>query len=149
MKLDLTALGVVCAAVFSFSGCATSSQLTSNDTNLCVNVVNHGYPEPGAPLFLKPCDPWKNQQWDVNPDGTITGVGGFCLDVQGDKGIDGAAVIYTPCAGKPSQKWTASNGALIGVGGKCIDVKDGYQAPGVHLVLAACKGTPTQRWISH
>ena len=69
--------------------------------------------------------------------------------MQGDQGVNGAAVIYTPCAGKPSQKWTASNGNLIGVGGKCIDVEDGNQAPGARLVLATCSGRPTQRWISH
>ncbi len=136
------AFGAVIA--FAASGCATATQqITMGDTNMCLNVVNHGSPEPGAVVNVKPCDPWQNQQWTYNGDGTITGVGGFCIDVKGGQGVNGADVIYTPCSGAPSQKWTPSNGSFVGVGGKCLDVLDG-----LHVVLNTCNGTPTQRWIS-
>jgi hypothetical protein len=108
-----------------FVGCATAQQFTNNDSNMCMNVVNHGSPEPGAVVNLKGCDPWQNQKWSFNGNGPITGVGGFCIDVQGGAPVDGAAVIYTPCVGAPSQNWTTRNGAIIGIGGKCLDLKGG------------------------
>jgi hypothetical protein len=100
-------------------------------------------------VIIKSCDPWRNQKWSFSGNGQITGVGGFCLDVQGGAPTDGAAVIYTPCVGAPSQNWTANNGVIIGVGGKCLDIKGGNLAEGVPLVINTCNGSPSQRWISH
>src|SRR5271167_3982380 len=85
----------------SLTSCATSRQITSGNTNMCMNVENHGYPVAGTPLRVKPCDPWRNQQWILN-NGQITGVGGFCVDVQGSVASDVAQVIYVPCSGSPS-----------------------------------------------
>ncbi|HTC16694.1 MAG TPA: ricin-type beta-trefoil lectin domain protein [Steroidobacteraceae bacterium] len=133
----------------SVTGCATTSQLTSGNTNMCMNVINHGYPQPGAPVIMKVCDPWKNQQWSFNGNGVITGVGGFCLDVQGSAPKDGAAVIYTPCSGSPSQNWTASNGTIVGIGGKCLDITGGSPEQGAPLIINTCNGAPSQQWISH
>jgi hypothetical protein len=133
----------------SVVSCATTQQFTNNDSNMCMNVVNHGSPQPGAPVIMKVCDPWKNQQWSFSGNGQITGVGGFCLDVQGGAPTDGAAVLYTPCVGAPSQNWTASNGAIVGIGGKCLDVRGGAPIGGEPLVINACNGSPSQRWVSH
>jgi hypothetical protein len=133
----------------SFVGCATAQQITNNNSNMCMNVINHGSPEPGAAVIMKVCDPWKNQKWSFSGNGQITGVGGFCLDVQGSAPTDGAAVIYTPCVGSPSQNWTANNGAIIGIGGKCLDVTGGNPTDGTRLIIATCNGSPSQRWISH
>src|SRR5262249_46430349 len=104
-------LGIAC---ISSVGCATTMQITSGNTIMCMNVVNHGSPEHGAAVIMRGCDPWQNQQWSFNGHGPITGVGGFCVDVQGSAPVDGAAVIYTPCSGSPSQTWTASNGTIVG-----------------------------------
>src|SRR5580698_6391262 len=138
----LMALLVVAACL---SSCATPRQISSGNTNMCMNVEWHGYPVAGTPLRVKPCDPWRNQQWVLH-DGQITGVGGFCLDVQGSVATDGAPVIYVPCTGGPSQFWTATNGTIVGIGGKCVDL--GGQGPAnlTPLVIAACTGSPTQQW---
>ncbi|HXO65787.1 MAG TPA: ricin-type beta-trefoil lectin domain protein [Steroidobacteraceae bacterium] len=133
----------------AISGCATSAQITSGNTNMCMNVVNHGSPEPGARVNMKICDPWRNQQWSFNGHGQITGVGGFCLDVQGSAPNDGAAVIYTPCSGSPSQNWVAGNGTIIGIGGKCLDIGGGNPSQGAPLVINTCNGSPSQVWVSH
>jgi Ricin-type beta-trefoil lectin domain len=133
----------------SVVSCATTQQLTNNNTNMCMNVINHGSPQPGAAVIMKVCDPWRNQQWSFAGSGQITGVGGFCLDVQGSAAVNGAAVIYTPCSGSPSQNWTANNGAIIGIGGKCLDVRGGNPTQGAPLIIDDCNGSPSQRWISH
>jgi hypothetical protein len=130
------------------SSCATPRQITSGETNQCINVVNHGYPVPGTPLAMKPCDPWRNQQWTVDK-GQITGVGGFCVDVQGGAAAEGTPVIYVPCNGSPSQNWTVANGTIVGIGGKCVDITGGGPVTGAPLILAACNGGPSQRWVLH
>jgi Ricin-type beta-trefoil lectin domain len=133
----------------SMTSCATPHQITSGGTNQCINVVNHGYPVAGTQLAMKPCDPWQNQQWTVN-NGQITGVAGFCVDVQGSAAADGTPVIYVPCNGSPSQNWTVANGTIVGIGGKCVDISGGGgPVTGAPLILAVCNGSPSQQWVLH
>lgn len=134
--------------VASLCSCATSRQISSGNSNMCMNVEWHGYPVAGTPLRVKPCDPWQNQQWTLNK-GEITGVGGFCLDVQGSVASDGAPVVYVPCSGVPSQNWSAVNGTIIGIGDKCIDLGGAAPANWTPLVIATCTGSPTQQWAVH
>jgi len=149
MTKRLCALTLLSLMAISTGGCATTQQITNSNSNMCMNVVNHGSPQPGAPVIVKVCDPWQNQQWSFSGSGQITGVGGFCLDVQGGAPTDGAAVIYTPCSGAPSQNWTASNGAIVGIGGKCLDISGGYPEQRAPLVINTCNASPGQQWVSH
>jgi hypothetical protein len=149
MTKTLCALTLLSLFAISAGGCATAQQITSGDSNMCMNVVNHGSPQPGAPVIIKMCDPWRNQQWSFSGSGQITGIGGFCLDVQGSAPANGAAVIYTPCSGAPSQNWTASNGSIVGIGGKCLGIDGGNPEQGARLVIDTCNGSPSQRWGSH
>jgi hypothetical protein len=147
MKLSTTGLLVLYVVmVIPLFACATSHQITSGNTNQCMNVVNHGYPVPGTPVHVKQCDPWQNQQWSFN-NGNIVGVGGFCLDVQGSAAIEGAPILYVPCNGRPSQNWSEANGAIVGIGGKCVDVQGGAPYNQAPLILTTCNGGPTQRWV--
>jgi hypothetical protein len=145
----LGTFGALLAAALALSACATTAQITDNNSNLCINVINHGSPVPGAPVILRPCDPFQNQQWAFSGNGPITGVGGFCVDVEGSMATDGARVIYTPCNGAPSQNWNARQGSIIGIGSKCLDVAGANMAPGTSLVINACNGSPTQQWVAH
>ena len=149
MKVIFCTLALVALLTTSVTGCATTQQFTNNDTNMCMNVINHGSPQPGERVIMKVCDPLRNQQWSFSGSGQITGIGGFCLDVQGGAPVNGAAVLYTPCVGAPSQNWTANNGAIIGIGGKCLDVGGGSPTDGTPLVINVCNGSPSQRWVSH
>ena len=132
----------------SLSSCSTTSQFTSGNSNQCMNVVNHGQPEPGEPLRLKPCDPWQNQQWSLS-NGQMTGIGGFCVDVQGSAAVDGSPLIYVPCSSSPSQRWSQVNGTIVGIGGKCIDVGSDQRATWPPLVIATCNGSLSQVWVKH
>jgi hypothetical protein len=95
LTLMLVSLTLVAGSMIS---CATSRQISSGNSNMCMNVEWHGYPVAGTPIRVKPCDPWRNQQWMLNK-GQITGVGGFCLDVQGSVASEGAPVLYVPYTG--------------------------------------------------
>jgi hypothetical protein len=148
MKTFSWLLALLLSMLVSLTSCVTSRQISSGNTNMCMNVENHGYPVAGTPLRVKPCDPWKNQQWNLN-NGQITGVGGFCVDVQGSAANDGAQVIYVPCNGGPSQHWTVANGAIVGIGGKCIDIGAAAPANWTPLVIATCTGSPGQFWELH
>jgi len=142
-------VAAVLAVSAALSACASTHQISAGPTNMCMNVVNHGYPEPGAPLIVRGCDPWQNQQWTLTKGGQITGVGGFCVDVQGGTAVDGAHVIYTPCSGAASQNWTVSNGTVVGIGGKCLDIEGGNPADRAPLIIASCNGAPSQQWQIH
>jgi hypothetical protein len=139
---------VLAVVVAILTSCATPQQISSGNTNMCINVENHGYPVPGTPVRVKPCDPWRNQQWSLS-HGQITGVGGFCLDVQNSISAEGAPVIYVPCDGGPSQNWTASHGTIIGIGGRCVDISGGNPNDWAPLILATCNGSPSQQWEFH
>jgi Ricin-type beta-trefoil lectin domain len=146
-KLTLVLISLLAVAA-SLTSCVTPRQISSGNTNMCMNVEWHGYPVAGTPLRVKPCDPWRNQQWILDK-GQITGVGGFCVDVQGSVANDGAQVIYVPCSGAPSQQWMVANGTIIGLGGKCIDIGGTAPANWTPLVIAACTGSPSQQWQLH
>jgi hypothetical protein len=148
MKKLTLALVAVLALAASLTSCVTPRQISSGNTNMCMNVEWHGYPVAGTALRVKPCDPWRNQQWILDK-GQITGVGGFCVDVQGSAASDGAQVIYVPCSGGPSQQWTAVNGTILGIGGKCLDVGGAAPANWTPLVIATCTGSPSQQWLLH
>jgi Ricin-type beta-trefoil lectin domain len=148
MKSVVFVVALFIPMLASLTSCATARQVTSGNSNMCINVENHGYPVAGTPVRIKPCDPWQNQKW-VFDKGLITGVGGFCLDVQGSQSAEGNAVIYVPCNGSLSQNWNVVNGTIVGVGGKCIDVGAAAPANWSPLIVATCTGSPTQQWVQH
>jgi hypothetical protein len=150
-RLTLISMSIVLLALVGegLTACATTRQVSSGNTEQCLNVEWHGYPVAGTPLKVKPCDPWRNQQWFFNRDGSITGVGGFCVDVQGSQAAEGTQVIYVPCNGSPSQRWIVNGTQLVGVAGKCVDISGGEPDTLAPLVMAACNGSPTQQWLLH
>jgi hypothetical protein len=52
------------------------------------------------------CNGQPNQQWNVNADGTVVGVGsGKCLDATGNATANGTPLEIWSCNGQPNQKW--------------------------------------------
>ena len=82
--------------------------------------------------------------------GTITGLGGKCLDVANNSTVDGAVVHLWDCYDTvATQKWAVSAGGLVnGASGKCLDVKDNNFANGAKLQIWTCTGAANQRWIA-
>ena len=72
----------------------------------CLDASRQGTAN-GPQVIIWDCTGQANQQWNVNADGTVTGVqSGLCLDVSGNSTADGALVQLWTCSGGANQQWT-------------------------------------------
>jgi len=79
--------------------------------------------------------------------GTVTGLGGKCVDVAGASTANGAAVQLFDCNGSGAQIWTVGNtDNSIQALGKCMDVTAASIANGAQIQLFDCNGTNAQKW---
>ncbi|MFJ4790662.1 lectin [Streptomyces sp. NPDC088794] len=78
--------------------------------------------------------------------GTITGLGGKCLDVAGASSADGTAVQLYDCNGTAAQQWTVGTDGTIRALGKCLDVTGSSTADGTKIQLWTCSGAANQKW---
>ncbi|MFB7494458.1 RICIN domain-containing protein [Streptomyces sp. NPDC056161] len=78
--------------------------------------------------------------------GTITGLGGKCLDVAGASSADGTAVQLYDCNGTAAQQWTVGSDGTIRALGKCLDVTGNSTANGAKAQLWSCGGGANQKW---
>ncbi|WP_187280262.1 family 16 glycosylhydrolase [Streptomyces sp. IB2014 016-6] len=78
--------------------------------------------------------------------GSITGLGGKCLDVAAANPANGTPVQLYDCNGSAAQQWSRGANDSLRALGKCLDVKDNSTANGAQLQLWDCAGTGNQRW---
>ncbi|MFE3743347.1 RICIN domain-containing protein [Streptomyces sp. NPDC059096] len=78
--------------------------------------------------------------------GTITGIGGMCVDVAGASSANGTPIQLHNCNGAAAQQWTVGTDGTIRAFGKCLTVKDNSTADGAPLQLWDCNGGGNQRW---
>ena len=58
-------------------------------------------------MIIWDCNGQANQQWNVNSNGTITGVqSGRCLDANGAATANGTKIILWSCNGGTNQQWS-------------------------------------------
>ena len=61
----------------------------------------------GTAIIIWDCNGQANQQWNVNTNGTITGVqSGLCLDANGAGTSNGTRIHLWSCHGGTNQQWT-------------------------------------------
>ncbi|RKE17258.1 PHB depolymerase family esterase [Streptomyces sp. TLI_171] len=85
----------------------SSNQLTVTvgGSTLCLDANAKGTAN-GTKAIVWPCNGQPNQQWQLNPNGTVTGVAsGLCLDVAGLGTADGTPVQLWSCSGATNQQW--------------------------------------------
>jgi hypothetical protein len=85
----------------------SSNQLTvySGSSQLCLDANAQGS-SPGTKVIVWSCNGQRNQQWNLNANGTVTAVpSGLCLDVTGASTADGAPVELWTCNGGANQQW--------------------------------------------
>jgi ricin-type beta-trefoil lectin protein len=64
----------------------------------------------GTNVIIWDCNSRPNQQWNVNSDGTITGVqSGLCLDANGSGTTNATKIILWSCHGGGNQQWSLRN----------------------------------------
>ncbi|MGW3111530.1 ricin-type beta-trefoil lectin domain protein [Streptomyces sp. NPDC001091] len=78
--------------------------------------------------------------------GTITGLGGKCLDVAGANSANGTAVQLYDCNGTAAQQWTVETDGTVRALGKCLDVTGSSTVNGTRLQLWDCTGAANQKW---
>ncbi|MFI7388181.1 lectin [Streptomyces sp. NPDC049813] len=78
--------------------------------------------------------------------GTITGLGGKCLDVAAANSANGTAVQLYDCNGTTAQQWTVGSDGTVRALGKCLDVTGSSTANGARLQLWDCSGGANQKW---
>ncbi|GAB7039239.1 MULTISPECIES: family 16 glycoside hydrolase [Catenuloplanes] len=77
--------------------------------------------------------------------GTITGLGGKCLDVDNASIADGAKVQLYTCNNSSAQSWTREGDSLRALG-KCLDVSNSGTADGTRVQLWTCNNSAAQAW---
>ncbi len=101
-----------------------------------------GTTTPTTPTTTQPTTP------PAGGTGTITGLGGKCLDVTGGSTANGTLPQLWSCtAGNTNQQWTVgSDGSIRGLG-KCLDVANNSTANGAVVHLWDCIGSvASQKW---
>ncbi|MEV6237554.1 ricin-type beta-trefoil lectin domain protein [Lentzea sp. NPDC051838] len=72
----------------------------------CLDAWDHGTTN-GTKVAIYDCTGGTNQQWNLNADGTITGVqSGLCLDAHNAATANGTLLVLWSCNGNDNQKWT-------------------------------------------
>ncbi|GGU15679.1 hypothetical protein GCM10010178_04050 [Lentzea flava] len=74
--------------------------------NKCL-AANNGGTGNGTAVVIWDCNSQTSQQWNVNANGTITGVqSGLCLDANGAGTANGTRIILWTCSGGANQQWS-------------------------------------------
>lgn len=74
--------------------------------NKCLDAYGQGTVN-GTRAVIWDCNGQVNQQWNVNANGTITGVqSGLCLDASGYGTANGTLIHLWSCHGGTNQRWT-------------------------------------------
>ncbi len=77
--------------------------------------------------------------------GTITGIGGKCLDVDNAGSANGTKVQLHTCNSSTAQSWTRSGDTLRALG-KCLDIDNAGTANGTKVQLWTCNNSTAQIW---
>ena len=77
--------------------------------------------------------------------GTISGIGGKCVDVSNAGTANGTKIQLWTCNGTSAQSWTREGDTLRALG-KCLDVDNAGTANGTKVQLWNCNGSGAQVW---
>ncbi|MEO3807371.1 ricin-type beta-trefoil lectin domain protein [Sphaerisporangium sp. B11E5] len=77
--------------------------------NKCLDAYGQGTAN-GTQVIIWDCNGQTNQQWNVNANGTITGVqSGLCLDVPSNATANGTKLNLWSCNGGANQRWSLTS----------------------------------------
>ncbi|WP_027346597.1 ricin-type beta-trefoil lectin domain protein [Hamadaea tsunoensis] len=72
----------------------------------CLDANNQGTAN-GTAVIIWDCNGQANQQWNVNANGTVSGVqSGLCIDANGAATANGTKIILWSCNGGTNQQWS-------------------------------------------
>ncbi len=107
----------------------------------------------GDRIVAGPCTGAANQVWTATASAELKGVGGRCIDVDGQRAIDGVFTVLWDCHGGPNQRWHAdfradpgtepSGGQTEGTGSAEYTRRGFYVSP---AGTPSGNGTPARPW---
>lgn len=88
------------------------------------------------------------QNWVIEPGGTIQLGASTCLDTANGATSNSANVVVSPCSGSTSQTWTrgANNSLIQQASGRCLDDPGSNAANGTQLIIFTCNAGRNQNW---
>jgi hypothetical protein len=127
------------------SNAPTGPIVAGDDSAKCVDD-NAQSTANGTKIQMWDCNSGPNQQWTIEPDGTIQ-VYGKCMDITGANYGNGTLIELWDCNAGANQQWKAQNGTLVNpASGKCLDDPGSNTANGTQLDLWTCDGGSNQQW---
>jgi hypothetical protein len=121
-----------------------------SNEEMCIDAESGGELHPTIQLFH--CHGRENQRWSFAEQGDasseIVGIGGLCLDVQGQHSSSGTPLQLYPCTGAPNQRFRHEiDGRLREIQtGKCLTVGDFTEH--AHVFIDDCSGKKRgQVWV--
>ena len=101
----------------------------------------------GTKIQIWDCTGGSNQQWTLQPNGTIQ-VYGKCMDITGANYGNGTLIDLWACNGGGNQQWQAVNGQLVNpASGKCLDIPNSNTTNGTQLEIWTCNAGSNQQWL--
>ncbi len=88
------------------------------------------------------------QNWVIEPGGTIQLGASTCLDSANGGTANNTSVVVNPCNGGTSQIWTrgANNSLIQQASGRCLDDPGSNAANGTQLIIFNCNAGKNQNW---
>ncbi len=123
---------------------AITSQITK--PKICVDDTGDATTN-GNKIQIWSCLGNANQDWAIEPDGTIQ-VNGKCMVTDNNGTSNGTKVNLWTCTGDTNQQWTErSDGTLVNTrSGTCLDDPGATTANGTQLQIWSCDGLTQQSW---
>ncbi|MEU4115282.1 ricin-type beta-trefoil lectin domain protein [Kitasatospora sp. NPDC028055] len=82
-----------------------------------------------------------------SPSGSITGIGGQCVDITDGSSTDGTRLELWPCGRwSNNQNWVLADDGTVHALFKCMTALGSGTANGTAVVLSTCDGSPGQQW---
>jgi hypothetical protein len=149
--LDSTAIptpgGPILSGIFSQGRLGGTDESTTGVAAMCVDGAGNSS-NAGNPVQLSTCANSNEQNWTIEPDGTIQ-LNGLCLDTAGGGTAAGTLVVLDTCASATSsQQWTqgAGNTVVNTASGRCLDDPGASTTNGTQLQIWDCNGSIQQVW---
>ena len=101
-------------------------------------------------VAIQPCTGAQNQVWTIQRlyphKGRIMGIGGKCVDVNGNVDANGTVIQLWTCSGSTAQQVLVQNDGTLSMKSRCVDVTNGATANLTYVQLWDCLNNNSQRW---
>src|SRR5215471_19364715 len=138
--------GPIMSGIFSQGRLGGLDETTNGVAAMCVDDAGDGSAA-GTTVQLTTCQNDAEQNWVIEPDGTIQ-INGLCLDTSGGAITPGTPVVLGTCTGTGTQVWSqGTRSSLVNqASGLCLTDPGESTTNNTPLQIAACDGSIQEAW---